>query len=231
VLTLSAAEKKKEEVMKLAFAAFAALLLGATGWSPPAEAQRAPQGSYLGSCVGVVVRGDNLAATCRKPDGTEQRSQISGFRRCTGDIGNANGVLHCNFPGGPVWGVVTGRGGPPAPAYVSRAPAYVPPAYAPAPGYVPPPAGWEQAHWQRCRHLHERVEELRDRREHTYGRSASASSTDSAGRGQSSSAAADPSAGPRCGGCRIPVDLRRFPRHRSPGIIRRADLPRRSGRS
>ena len=155
--------------MKLGFAALAALMLTAAGWSPPAEAQRAPQGSYLGSCGSVVVRGDNLAATCRKQDGTEQRSEISGFHRCTGDIGNANGVLHCNFPGGPVWGVVTGRGGPPAPAYVPQAPAYAPPpAFAPGPRYAAPPAGWEQARWQRCHQLYERVEELRERREHAH---------------------------------------------------------------
>ena len=155
--------------MRLAFAALAAVLLAATGWSPPAQAQRTPQGSYLNSCAGGVVRGDNLAATGRRQDGREQRSEISGFRRCTGDIGNADGVLHCNSPGGPVWGVVTGRGGPPAPAYVPQAPAYAPPpAYAPGPRYAAPPAGWEQARWQRCRHLYERVEELRERREHTY---------------------------------------------------------------
>jgi hypothetical protein len=155
--------------MRLAIAALTALVLAATGWSPPAEAQRAPQGSYLGSCTGVVVRGDNLAATCRRQDGAEQRSEITGFHRCTGDIGNANGVLHCNFPGGPVWGVVTGRGGPPAPAYVPQRPAYEPPpAYAPGPRYAAPPAGWEQSRWQRCHQLYERVEELRERREHAY---------------------------------------------------------------
>jgi hypothetical protein len=159
-----------EKSMKSAFAALAALVLAATGWSPSAEAQRAPSGSYLGSCGGVVVRGDNLAATCRKHDGGEQRSEISGFRRCTGDIGNENGVLHCNFPGGPVWGVVIGRGGPPAPAYVPPAPDYVPPApaYVPPPAYGAPPMGWERARWERCHHLHERAEELRARREQTY---------------------------------------------------------------
>jgi hypothetical protein len=155
--------------MRLAFAALATLLLGAANWSAPAEAQRTPQGSYLGSCTGVVVRGDTLSATCRKRDGGEQRSTISEIRRCTGDIGNDNGVLHCNFPGGPVWGVVTGRGGPPAPAYVPPAPAYAPPpAYAPGPRHAAPPSEWEQARWERCRHLYERVEELRERRERTY---------------------------------------------------------------
>ena len=115
------------------------------------------------------MRGDNLAATCRKQDGGEQRSEISGFRRCTGDIGNDNGVLHCNFPGGPVWGVVTGRGGPPAPAYVPPGAGLRTAAgLCPGPRYAAPPAGWEQARWKRCRHLYERVEELRERREHTY---------------------------------------------------------------
>jgi len=146
------------------------LVCVATGWPPAAEAQRAPQGSYLGSCVEVVVRGDNLSANCPKRDGGHQRSAISGYRKCTGDIGNDNGVLHCNFPGGPVWGVVTGRAGPPAPAYVPPAPAYVPPApgYAPPPAYGGAPAGWERARWERCHHLYQRVEELRERREHTY---------------------------------------------------------------
>jgi hypothetical protein len=157
--------------MKIAWPGLAAaLLLAATGGWQPAQAQRAPQGSYLGSCGGAVARGDNLAATCRTRDGGEQRSELSGFRRCTGDIGNDNGVLHCNFAGGPVWGVVVGRAGPPAPAYIAPAPAYVAPApaYAPPAAYGAPPAGWEQARWQRCHHLHERAEELRLRREQTY---------------------------------------------------------------
>jgi hypothetical protein len=167
VFPLSSIEPEEND-MKIAWPGItAALLLAATGWQQPAQAQRAPQGSYLGSCSGVVARGDNLAATCRRRDGGEQRSELSGFRRCTGDIGNDNGVLHCNFAGGPVWGVVVGRAGPPPAAVVP------PPAYVPAPAYVPPvysapPAGWERARWERCRHLHERVEELRARREHTY---------------------------------------------------------------
>ena len=154
--------------MKIALPGLAALLLAAAGWLQPAQAQRAPQGSYLSSCGGVVARGDNLAATCRTRDGDEQRSELAGVRRCTGDISNDHGVLHCNFAGGPVWGVKIGRAGGLPPAAVIPPPAYAPaPAYVP-PGYGAPPAGWEHARWERCRHLHERAEELRNRREHTY---------------------------------------------------------------
>ena len=129
------------------------LLLGGSGGMQPAAAQGAPGGSYLGSCGDVAVRGDRLAATCRRRAGREQRSEISGFRRCVGDIGNDNGVLHCNFPGGPVWGQVVARPGPPAPAY------------APPPAYGGSPRGGERAHFERCRELRHRIDELRDRRD------------------------------------------------------------------
>jgi hypothetical protein len=146
-----------EGLMKIVLpGAGALLLIVACGWMQPAQAQGVPQGSYLGSCTNVSARRDALAATCRKTDGREQRSQINGYRRCVGDIGNDNGVLRCNFPGGPVWGQVTER-----------------PGSAPAPYGAPPPGyGYRDqsgpSHWERCQQLDRRVDELRYRRDQTY---------------------------------------------------------------
>jgi len=81
--------------MKIAAASLATLLLAGIGWSAPALAQAVPQGTYLQSCADVGVRGDTLIATCRTRDGREQRSALTGLRRCVGDIGNNNGILQC----------------------------------------------------------------------------------------------------------------------------------------
>src|SRR5438067_9899899 len=86
--------------MKFAIAAAAGMLLAGMGWVQPAAAQGLPQGSYLRSCTGAGLHGDTLVATCRRPDGREQRSSLADVRRCVGDIGNNNGNLHCNYGGG-----------------------------------------------------------------------------------------------------------------------------------
>src|SRR5919198_4364531 len=86
--------------MKFAIAAAAGVLLGGMGWAQPAAAQGLPQGSYLRSCTGAGLHGDTLVATCRRPDGREQRSSLAEVRRCVGDIGNNNGNLQCNYGGG-----------------------------------------------------------------------------------------------------------------------------------
>jgi len=146
-------------MMKIALPVTSALLLLAVaGWAQPSAAQGAPPGSYLGSCTNVSVRGDRLGATCRRRDGREQRVELFGFQRCVGDIGNNNGLLQCNTPGGIMYGQVVARGGPPAPA--------------PAPYGAPPPAygyrGPQGAGWERCQQLDQRVEELRYRRDQAW---------------------------------------------------------------
>ena len=98
--------------MKFAIAAAAGVLLAGMGWLQPAAAQGLPQGSYLRSCTGAGLHGDTLVATCRRPDGREQRSSLADVRRCVGDIGNNNGNLHCNYGGGQA-----GPGPGPGPGY------------------------------------------------------------------------------------------------------------------
>jgi len=74
-----------------AIAAAAILVsLGAT----PAEA-RTPGGSYLQSCTNVRAVGDRVVATCRRPDGSWQRSAINDVHSCNGGLANANGQLVC----------------------------------------------------------------------------------------------------------------------------------------
>ncbi len=99
--------------------AFAALLLAGIAWSVPAPAQGVPQGSYLQSCGDIGVQGDTLFAVCRSVDGRGRPAQLPSVSRCVGDIGNNNGMLQCNYDGGP-----------PPPPY-GQAP---PPGY----GYGPP---------------------------------------------------------------------------------------------
>lgn len=135
--------------MKTALAVLAAVLLAAVGWSQPLQAQGVPQGSYLSSCTNVDVRANTLTATCRRAGGGPLRNALAGVHQCTGDIGNNNGVLQCNFPGGAVarGQVVQGPGGPGG----------GPPPYAQRP---PGPS-----HWEHCQRLQQRAEDLRARRD------------------------------------------------------------------
>ena len=87
--------------MKTYLAVLAGVLLAGMAWSQPAAAQAPPQGSYLRSCAGATLQGDTLVATCRRPDGREQRSSLADVRRCVGDIGNRNGRLTCNYADAP----------------------------------------------------------------------------------------------------------------------------------
>src|SRR5271166_6113 len=123
-----------------------------------------PQGSYLRSCRDIKMQGQTLAAVCRRADGREQSSSLAEVHRCTGDIGNINGVLQCN------------RGSGPAPG--APAPGYLPPrGEAPPPGYPPPPGyggdrqrSDEQAYRERCERLGHEERELRGRLQYTpYG--------------------------------------------------------------
>ena len=94
--------------MKRGSAVLVGVLLAGLGWVQPVAAQGLPQGSYLRSCNGAALRGDTLIATCRREDGREQRTSLADVRRCTGDIGNVNGNLQCNYGGragpGPGYG-------------------------------------------------------------------------------------------------------------------------------
>ncbi len=83
-------------------------------WTHGAEAQRTPQGSYLRSCSNPSVQGDTLVANCRRSDGREQRTSLSGVSRCVGDIGNNNGNLQCSTGGSQGGG---GSAAPPRGSY------------------------------------------------------------------------------------------------------------------
>jgi hypothetical protein len=83
-----------------AIAAAAVLVsLGAT----PAQAQM-PGGSYLQSCTNVRASGDGVVATCRRSDGSWQRTAINDVHSCNGGIANANGQLVCGRRQGPTRG-------------------------------------------------------------------------------------------------------------------------------
>src|SRR3977135_538952 len=96
--------------MKTYLAVLAGVLLAGMAWSQPAAAQGLPQGSSLRSCAGATLRGDTLVATCRRPDGREQRSSLADVRRCVGDIGNQNGNLQCSYGAGRCAGPGRGHG-------------------------------------------------------------------------------------------------------------------------
>jgi hypothetical protein len=139
--------------MRTAIAAFVGLALAGAAWAAPAQAQRAPQGSYLQSCTDVRMEGDTLVARCRRADGRADRTSLAEIHRCTGDIGNINGNLQCNY------------GGPPQ----AQAP-YPGPRYGQAPGYGAPGGpgpreGYGSDFRERCAGVHHEAEELRHRLE------------------------------------------------------------------
>jgi hypothetical protein len=88
--------------MKLSTALSLSLLLAGICAATPSYAEGIPRGSYLNTCDGARVEGDNLIARCRTRGGIEQRSALSDVNRCAGDISNDNGVLRCAYgrPGG-----------------------------------------------------------------------------------------------------------------------------------
>jgi CVNH domain len=81
--------------MKTALGTFAALLFAGSLCTQPANAQPAPQGSYLNSCTHIGMDRDRLIADCRREDGHWQRTVLD-IDRCVGDIANINGHLSCN---------------------------------------------------------------------------------------------------------------------------------------
>jgi hypothetical protein len=70
------------------------LSLGAS----PAQAQT-PGGSYLQTCTNVRAHGDRVVATCRRSDGTWQRSALNDVDSCNGGLANMNGQLTCGRRG------------------------------------------------------------------------------------------------------------------------------------
>ena len=142
---------------KAALVGLAGVLLAAIGWPQPGGAQGVPPGSYLSTCGNVDLRGNTLAATCRRAGGGQLRTALVGVSQCAGDIGNNNGVLQCALPGG---GQLRGQVVQPRQRDVDRPPGYGPP---------PPPYNgrdeYRESRRERCRELHQRAEDLRARRD------------------------------------------------------------------
>jgi len=138
--------------MKIALGALAAtLFLGIAAVAVPAQAQGLPTGSYLSNCTNVTMQGDALIATCRRGDGRESRTVLSGVRRCLGDISARNGALQCAFPGGAqVRGQIVAEPGygAPVPAYGERRTGT---------------EGYGSEGWERCRGLRQQADALRGR--------------------------------------------------------------------
>lgn len=56
-----------------------------------------PRGSYRATCHDVVANGSTLSASCRRGDGSYQRSSLD-FAGCQGPISNHQGALTCPTP-------------------------------------------------------------------------------------------------------------------------------------
>ena len=97
----------------LSGSAFAAIA-GAAMLSPlaaaPASAQT-PGGSYLQTCTDVRTMGDRVVATCRRGDGSWNRTAINNIHNCVGGLANSNGRLVCGTRGGDFNVGSRGRGG------------------------------------------------------------------------------------------------------------------------
>jgi hypothetical protein len=104
-------EHLQEGLMKTTFGPFAALLLAGAMCVQPANAQPAPQGSYLNSCKNVGMDRDRLIADCPGTNGRWQRTVLD-VDHCVGDIANLDGRLSCargpregyGSSRGPEWG-------------------------------------------------------------------------------------------------------------------------------
>lgn len=152
--------------MKTVSAALAAATIAGLSWISAAQAQGVPGGSYRQSCSDARIEGGALVATCRVPGGGAQRTALPGVNRCTGDIGNINGVLQCNSAGGPMQGSVQGpaRGAEPG----GRGPRDrdEPRGYGQREGYGE--RGYGREARERCFELRREAEHLRERLSRTY---------------------------------------------------------------
>jgi hypothetical protein len=153
--------------MKTIAAIFAGALLAGLSCMPQAQAQGVPPGSYRQSCGDAHIERGALVATCRGEHGRMVRSSLADVGRCTGDIGNINGVLQCNYATGPARGTAQA-----VPGYGRQEPGFAPP----APGYGPREGFGERRYGEerygegreRCIGLHREAERLRDRMAATY---------------------------------------------------------------
>jgi hypothetical protein len=66
--------KTRRSAMKIITTVMSGAVVALLSWMQSAQAQGAPQGSYLQTCTDVRVQGDALVATCRTADRREQRS-------------------------------------------------------------------------------------------------------------------------------------------------------------
>lgn len=64
---------------------------------------RLPGGSWLRSCKNIEVRGGELFADCRRPNGNWNRAGIA-YRQCPGGLMNNGGRLECEGGGWNGWG-------------------------------------------------------------------------------------------------------------------------------
>jgi hypothetical protein len=173
--------------MKIAAAMLTGAVLAALSSTPAAQAQGVPPGSYQQSCTDAHIERGALVATCRGERGRVQRSALADVGRCTGDIGNNNGVLQCNYANGPARASVLptpgygrqepGFAGPREPAPGNRE-GYGAPRYGePAPGYGPREGYGDRRYGEeryggegreRCFEFRREAERLRDRLGATY---------------------------------------------------------------
>jgi hypothetical protein len=65
----------------------------------PAVAQGLPQGSYLDTCTNVRVAANELLATCRMQNQTQNETALANPFNCQGWISNQNGTLVCGRQG------------------------------------------------------------------------------------------------------------------------------------
>ena len=159
--------------MKTVLAILAGGVLAALTCTPPARAQGVPPGSYRQSCSDAHIERGALVATCRGEHGRMARSSLADVGRCTGDIGNNNGVLQCNYATGPARGTAQAL-----PGYGRQEPGFAAPRE-PVPGFAPPGPGYAPREGygerrygeegrERCVGLHREAERLRDRMAATY---------------------------------------------------------------
>lgn len=72
-----------------------------SGYSSPGQSAAGPSGSYLQSCQNVEIKGDDLHARCQTRTGDWKNAKLDDYKKCTGDIVNEDGHLHCGT-GAPV---------------------------------------------------------------------------------------------------------------------------------
>lgn len=78
------------------FIVFALFASAITLWgTDKAQAQEIPPGSYQQTCNNISVDRGTLYATCQDLDGNWRNSELREFRRCSSEISNESGNLHC----------------------------------------------------------------------------------------------------------------------------------------